>query len=121
MKQTLSEVSMGINKLVNEVRDFVKKNGGFVSTHNSDLDTMYAYIVDWEYDNVTEERIIAIRVYENELEIATTPFKTDVYTEPLTNEDFENNDWYVVGTNGDSVLTAQTILSIAECIHEYVE
>jgi hypothetical protein len=109
-----------INNLLEEVKIFVKENGGFISTHNSELDTIYAYIVDWVFDNVNEERVIAIRVNNDILEIVTTPYKSDVYPNALTNEDFVEDDWKTMGTGGDSVLTAQTILSIADAITEYV-
>ena len=120
MKQTLAVASKGINTLVNKVRDFVKENGGFISTTNSQWDTMYAYIVDWNLDIVTEERIIAVRVEDDILQVAGTIYKNDVYDEPLTEDYFDEDEWYSVGTCGDCVLTAQTILSIAESIDQYV-
>ena len=120
MKQTLADVSKGINILVNKVRDFVKENGGFISTTNSQWDTMYAYIVDWDLDIVTEERIIAVRVKDDLLQIIGTPYKNDVYEEDMREEDCCEEDWYTIGTCGDSVLTAQTIISMAESIDQYV-
>lgn len=120
MKQTLSNASKYINILVDKVRDFVKENGGFISTTNSQWDTMYAYIVDWNLDIVTEERIIAVRVKDDLLEIIPTPYKNDVYEEDMREEDCYEEDWYTVGTCGDSVLTAQTIISMAESIDQYV-
>ncbi len=120
MKQTLADVSKGINILVNKVRDFVNENGGFISTTNSQWDTMYAYIVDWDLDIVTEERIIAVRVKDDLLQIIATPYKNDVYDEDMREENCYEEDWHTIGTCGDSVLTAQTILSIAESIDQYV-
>ena len=120
MKETLSNASKYINILVDKVRDFVKENGGFISTTNSQWDTMYAYIVDWNLDIVTEERIIAVRVKDDLLEIIATPYKHDVYEEDMREEDCYEEDWYTIGTCGDSVLTAQTIISIAESIDQYV-
>ena len=81
---------------------------------------MYAYIVDWDLDIVTEERIIAVRVKDDLLQIIATPYKNDVYEEDMREEDCCEEDWYTIGTCGDSVLTAQTILSMAECIDQYV-
>ena len=120
MKQTLAEVSKGINILVNKVRDFVKQNGGFISTHSMEWDAIYAYVIDWNYDDVSEQRVLAVRVKDNELQIIVTPYKTDVYDTPLTEDDYVDSDWYSVGTCGDNVLTAPTILSIAESIEQYV-
>lgn len=120
IKAKTSDAWSAINNLLEEVKNFVKENGGFISTHNSELDTIYAYILDWVFDNVNEERVIAIRVNNDILEIATTPYKNDVYPNALTNEDFVEDDWKTIGTGGDIVLTAQTILSIADAITEYV-
>ena len=119
-KENLKIALNAIDAVVKDVKKFVKDNGGFISTHDLYCDTMYAYVIDWNTDNVVEERIIAIRVIDGVLEIATTFFKNDVYEVALTENDFSDEDWMVVGSFGDSVLTAQTILSIAECIDQYV-
>ena len=120
MKQTLADVSKGINILVNKVRDFVKENGGFIATTNDELDTIYGYLVDWDSDDVSEIRILAVRVNNNVLQVAGTIYKTDMYDEPLTEDYFDEDEWYSVGDCGDSVLTAQTIISMAESIDQYV-
>lgn len=109
-----------ISTLVIDVKEFVKGHGGFISTHYSDCDTIYAYVVDWECDNVSEQRVLAVRVKDNELQILATPYKNDEYDEPLIEDDYNENDWHYVGTCGDTILTAQTILSIAESIEQYV-
>ena len=119
-KENLKIALNAIDVVVEDVKEFVKTNGGFISTHDLTCDTMYAYVIDWNVDNVVEERIIAVRVIENVLEIATTFYKNDIYYEVLTENDFDDEDWMVVGSCGDSVLTAQTILSIAESIDQYV-
>ena len=113
-------IAKAIETLVADVRNFVTLNGGFISTHSMELDTMYAYVVDWEYDDVSEQRVLAVRVKNKELQIIVTPYKTDVYDTPLTENDYADSDWYSVGTCGDNVLTAPTILSIAESIEQYV-
>ena len=119
MKQTLAEVSKGINTLVNKVRDFVKENGGFISTTNDELDTIYGYEVDWNTDDVNEIRILAVRVKDDVLQVAGTFYKNDRYDQ-ITEDYFTDDEWYSVGDCGDSILTAQTILSIAESIDQYV-
>jgi hypothetical protein len=119
LKNYYNEV-IELHGFVDKVRDFVKENGGFISTTNSQWDTMYAYIVDWDLDIVTEERIIAVRVKDDLLQIIGTPYKNDVYEEDMREEDCYEEDWYTIGTYGDSVLTAQTILSMAESIDQYV-
>ena len=122
MKQENLKIALNaIDAVVEDVKKFVKDNGGFISTHDLSCDTMYAYVIDWNVDNVVEERVIAIRVIDGVLEIATTYYKNDVYEVALTENDFtDDEDWMVVGSFGDYVLTAQTILSIAESIDQYV-
>ena len=120
MKQTLADASKYINILVDKVRDFVKENGGFISTTNDELDTIYGYVVDWDTDEVSEIRILAVRVNNNVLQVVGTIYKTDRYDEPFTKDYFDEDEWYSVGDCGDSILTAQTILSIAESIDQYV-
>ena len=120
MKQTLKNAYGAINSLVVKVRDFVKENGGFIVTTNDELDTIYGYKVDWDTDDVSEIRILAVRVKDDILEVAGTIYKNDVYDEPLTEDYFDEDDWYAVGDCGDSILTAQTILSIADSIDQYV-
>lgn len=119
MKQTLAEVSKGINTLVDKVRDFVKENGGFISTYNDKWDTIYGYEIDWNTDEVNEIRILAVRVKDDVLQVAGTFYKNDKYDQ-VTEDYFTDDEWYPIGTNGDIVLTAQTILSIAESIEQYV-
>jgi hypothetical protein len=113
-------IAKAIETLVADVKNFVTLNGGFISTHSMEWDIMYAYVVDWDYDDVSEQRVLAVRVKDNELQIIVTPYKTDVYDTPLTEDDYVDSDWYSVGTCGDSVLTAPTILSIADSIEQYV-
>ena len=81
----------------------------FLNTSNPECDTMYAYVIDWDIDDVYETKIFAIRVADNNLEILVPN---------NVNGDF---NWYVIGSCGDSVLTVQTILSIAESIEQYIE
>ena len=113
-------VADGINTLVADVRNFVILNGGFIATTNDELDTIYGYKIDWDTDDVSEIRILAVRVKDNELQVAGTIYKNDVYDEPLTEDYFDEDEWYSVGDCGDSILTAQTILSIADSIEQYV-
>ena len=120
MKQTLRNAYGAINSLVVKVRDFVKENGGFIATANDELDTIYGYKIDWNTDDVSEIRIIAVRVKDDTLQVAGTIYKNDRYDEPITEDYFTDDEWYDVGDGGDSILTAQTILSIADSIDQYV-
>lgn len=111
----------GINALVDEVKDFVKANGGFIKTanENGDCDNIYAYVVDWDADDVHEDIVYAVKVEDDELWVATCG-KTWI-TIAESADDVDENDWYVVGSSGDMVLTAPTILSIADSIEQFVE
>ena len=117
----LKVVWEGIYDLVNEVKEFVKANGGFINTSNAnaDCDNIYGYVVDWNTDDIHENIVYAIKVDNDELCIATCG-KTWVSIAESA-DDVEESDWYVVGSNGDMVLTAPTILSIADSIEQYVE
>ena len=119
MKQTLKDAYGVINSLVVKVKDFVKENGGFIATANDELDTIYGYEVDWNTDDVNEIRILAVRVKDDVLQVAGTFYKNDRYDQ-ITEDYFTDDEWYSVGDCGDSILTAQTILSIAESIDQYV-
>ena len=120
MKQTVKDAYGVINSLVVKVKDFVKENGGFIATANDELDTIYGYKIDWNTDDVSEIRIIAVRVKDDTLQVAGTIYKNDVYDEPITEDYFTDDEWYDVGDGGDSILTSQTILSIADSIDQYV-
>lgn len=113
-------IAKAIATLVEDVKNFVALNGGFIVTTNDELDTIYGYKIDWNTDDVSEIRILAVRVKDNELQVAGTIYKNDVYDEPLTEDYFDEDEWYSVGDGGDSILTAQTILSIADSIEQYV-
>ena len=119
--KNLKNVWDGINALVDEVKDFVTANGGFIKTANEvgDCDNIYAYVVDWDADDVHEDIVYAIKVEGNDLCIATCGKHWVTIAESA--DDVEENDWYVVGGNGDMVLTAPTIISIADSIEQYVE
>jgi hypothetical protein len=120
MKENLKIARNVIDAIVEDVKNFVKDNGGFIATTDEKCDIIYAYKIDWEYDDVSEQRVLAVCVENDELMVAMTPYKTDIYDEPLDKDYFNDNEWYCVGSCGTTVLTAQTILSIAECIDQYV-
>lgn len=123
MEKNLKVACNAINALVEDVKTFVKANGGFIKTSNEDgaCDNIYGYVVDWNNDVVNEECVLAVRVQDDTLEIIPTSHKLCYsYGEEITEDTFVDDDWYPVGTGGDSVLLAQTILSIAESIEQYV-
>lgn len=120
VRENLKIARNAIDAVVGAVKNFVKDNGGFIATTDEKCDKIYAYKIDWEYDDVSEQRVIAVRVIDDELMVVMTPYKNDIYDEPITEDYFNDNEWYCVGSCGDLVFTAQTILSIAESIDQYV-
>ena len=109
-----------IENLTNEVKDFVVKNDGFINTSNAlgNCDQIYGYIIDWDADAVEEQKVVALKVEDDILYIATSPKSIVVIVD--SKADFEDDEWYALGTGGDCVLQAQTILSIADSIEQYV-
>lgn len=121
MKTTLKKTIGMIDNLLNEVTEFVKLYG-VIDTRNpyGNCDNIYAYEVDYDNDEILEKRVIALRVSkDNTLELLLG-YKNVNYKQPIDCADFDDDDWYPMGTGGDCILTAQTILSIAECIDQYV-
>ena len=101
----------------------IENKGGFINTQNNEdsFDIMYAYIIPFctEPNIVEEVKIIAIRVKNHHLELATCASNLTINA-VLTEEDFDEDDWYTCGIPGDEIFFAQTILSIAESIDQYL-
>lgn len=122
MEKTLRITCLMIDKLVEDVKEFVKNKGGFINTQNpkGECDNIYAYILDWDFEEVYEKRVIAIRVNEFDDLLLLCEDKGLDFSEPIDFNDYEDsNKWYIVGSCGDSLFTAQTILSVAESIGQY--
>lgn len=118
------EIDNVLQCLLKDIIKAIENKGGFINTQNNEnsFDTMYAYITYylWSAPNEIEEvKIMAMRVKDDHLELATCATNTSV-TEILTEEDFNDNDWYTCGLPGDQIFFAQTILSIAESIDQYL-
>lgn len=109
-----------IQSLLNEVKELVKKNGGFINTTNLNKknDQMYAYVYSCEYGLLEEVKVIAVKVENNTLYIATCvkTFNMELYSI----DELDEEDWYPVDMASLDVLFIQTILSIAESIEQYV-
>lgn len=109
--------------LLKDIIKAIENKGGFINTQNNEdsFDTMYAYIIPFctEPNIVEEVKIIAIRARNDHLELATCASNLTI-NGVLTEEDFDENDWYACGTPGDEIFFAQTILSIAESIDQYL-
>lgn len=119
-KENLRNALASINALVEDVKEFVKANGGIINTQNEECDTLYSYVIDWDIDEVVECKVLGVKVVDDTLLVL--PAYGSVYLcGDVDIINVEDSEWYVVGSCGDSVLTAQTILSIAECIDEYID
>ena len=118
------EIDDVLKCLLKDIIKAVENKGGFINTQNNEdsFDTMYAYISYYLWSaphEIEEVKIIAMRVKDGHLELATCALNTSV-TEILTEEDFGDDDWYTCGLPIDQIFFAQTILSIAESIDQYL-
>lgn len=119
-KENLQNALKSINALVEDVKEFVKANGGIIDTQDEGCDTLYSYVVDWGNDEVVECKVLGVKVVDDTLLILPA-YGSAYFWGNVDIANVEDSEWYVVGDCGDSILTSQTILSIAECIEEYVE
>ena len=108
-----------IYKLVEDVTEFVKSNGGIINTQDEEKDAIYSYVFNWDSDEIVECKVLGVKVIKDTLFILPAYDPNYVWGE-VDIANVEINEWYVVGSMGDNVLTAQTILSIADSIHQYV-
>lgn len=117
------EIDNVLQCLLKDIIKAIENKGGFLNTQNNEnsFDIMYAYIIPfWTEPNIIEEvKIIAMRVKNNHLELATCASNLTINV-VLTEEDFDEDDWYTCGIPGDEIFFAQTILSIAESIDQYL-
>lgn len=118
------EIDDVLKCLLKDIIKTVENKGGFINTQNNEdsFDTMYAYVANYLFtapNEVEEVKIIAIRTRNDHLELATCASNLTI-NGILTEEDFDEDDWYACGTPGDEIFFAQTILSIAESIDQYL-
>jgi hypothetical protein len=117
------EIDDVLQCLLKDIIKAIENKGGFINTQNNgdSFDIMYAYVIPfWTEPNTIEEvKIIAMRVKNNHLELATCASNLTINS-VLTEENFDEDDWYTCGIPGDEIFFAQTILSIAESIDQYL-
>lgn len=122
MEKIKTNVFDELNNLLEQVKTIVKDNGGFLNTQNKDYskDTMYAYVVNWDYvDSIEELTIVCMRVVDDTLELGLCPNSIN-YRESLVESDLTDDDWYTCSPCCSDTFFPQTILSIVESIHQYV-
>ena len=118
-KENLQNVLKSINALVEDVKEFVKANGGIIDTQDKKCDTLYSYVINWVEDEIVECKVLGVKVVDDTLFILPA-YGSFYFWGDVDIANVEDDEWYVIGDCGDSILTAQTILSIAECIDQYV-
>ena len=119
MKENLQKANNAIDALVEDIKRVVRENGGIVDTQVKGGDRIKAYIYDCyaEVDgNYIECDVMGIRVVNDNLFVLPdlgacyTFGETDVVS-------VEDGEWYEIHTG---LLSALTILSIAESIDQYI-
>lgn len=110
-----------IDTLVDDIREFVRKAGGFIDTQNADGERDGIYGINYDYcdEDVHEVRISALRVTEDgSLEVLPCDKNS---RERLTREQMEaTDDWHVL-IGDDTLYKAETALAIAEYLEEYLD
>ena len=137
-----AELGNTLTQLYYSVLDYIEKHQkekGYINAQNGENDTMYFYAYnDYKFgaeNELVEGRICAIRVKGGGIQILGTIHNNLVFTEKdiknatiLTdneesnpritiNGEWENNWQDIYG--GDTIIYAQTLISIAESIEQY--
>ena len=109
-----------LSPMYEAVRDFVKENQGdkgFICTDNSECDTIWCIVYDFDYFEIREYAVKVIRVKNNTLEI--------IYDPPMIHYDDESiaelsdDEWFELKYS-DSIYYIPTLFNIAENIQAYV-
>lgn len=106
------------------ISNLVSQHGGFIRTDSNErdifCDSMYAITYDEGQERYVDERILAVAVTESGLAVYTD--QSDCVTiEGMSNEDIlaDQDDWYPV--KGGMVWINPTLVSICECIEQYID
>lgn len=112
MDKKIKQLLEIINSLENDIITIINSQGGFINT-NTDNGEDYMYTCVYKDSILSEYKIIALRTTQGYLEIAIE--NSCFYKRNLKEEDIDINDWFTM----DYTIPSTTILSIAECIHQY--
>lgn len=119
MKANLQKANNAIEALVEDIKRVTRENGGIIDTQDMGCDRIKAYIYDYyaECDgNYIECDVMGISVVNDKLFIL--PDLGGCYNFGETDLDsVADSEWYEIHAG---LLTAQTILSIAESIDQYI-
>lgn len=137
-----AELGKTLTQLYYSVLDYIEKNQkekGYINAQNGENDTMYFYAYNdynfGEENGLVEGRICAIRVKGGNIQILGTIHNNLVFTEKdiknatILTDNKENNpnltingewedNWQDI-YGGDTIIYAQTLMSIAESIEQY--
>ena len=113
MKDNLKNTVNAINALVDDIKQLVIDNGGIIDTQKSGCDRIKSYIVDGK--EIDECSVMGIKVDGNQLFILPDYGGSYCFGETDIKKT-EEYEWFAVS----EILLAQTILSIAESIEQYI-
>jgi hypothetical protein len=113
-------------KMHEDIVEFLKQHNGFVRTDNTErrdeglllCGNIYTISMDGDDEPNTEKRVLAVMLDEDE-QVCVLPDMGEETISGLTDQevkDCDNWEWI----NGGYVLQNATLLSICECIEEYV-
>lgn len=122
--QRPAAVIPSLRPLYEATRDYICAHAGskgYISTQAEGRDPLFGYLFTDNDMHVVEVRIHAVCVNDGEVRLLcdtdTTPAAIITYDEPAMLA--PDAPWHFL--RNEDVLTAQTLLNIAEFIHEYVE
>ena len=119
MKENLLKANSAINALVEDIKRVVRENGGIVDTQVEGCDRIKSYVYDdWAQcdGDYVECDVMGIKVVNDELFVL--PDLGACYCFGETDIDsVEDGEWLEIH---EWLLTAQTILSIADRLDQYI-
>ena len=118
------EAIPSLNTLYEITKEYIRSNQGtkgYIPTQNLQLDTIYGYAFVNTDIHVVEVRVHALRVKDNDIQIFYDCDTCENKTITYKHEDFiDDNASWVSFMNAD-MLFPQTLMNIAEFIHEFTE
>ena len=119
MKSNLQKANNAIEALVEDIKRVAREAGGIIDTQVKGCDHIKAYVYDCyaEFDNnYIECDVMGIKVVNDKLFVLPDFGSCYIFGETNINS-VEDSEWYEIHTG---LLSAQTILSIAESIDQYI-
>lgn len=120
MKSNLQKANNAIEALVEDIKRVVRENGGIIDTQVEGCDRIKAYVYDCyaDFDDTyIKYNVIGIKVVNDKLFVLPDVVAYYTFGETDVNSAKDSELWYEIHTG---LLSAQTILSIAESIDQYI-